>query len=191
MPARPESNPAPLQHKNAKGEPCKCRIGINHNTPVSPHKDSDGRICKGPLSFTSDLKQEQLKRVCGWCGREEGYHPTEVVVVFKKGLHPEKTKYFIEKEFKVKNYSGTIAVKDNKRFILQKDDIVAITVSIAIAAGNSEEWISAFEKRVDMVWMASRVMNVSFPSFSSSVDKGYTARSSKKENGEYGEATHV
>lgn len=148
-------------HKNSKNEECTCKIGVNHNLKPSPHKDGDGRPCSGPFTFS--VIHEGL-RACNWCRREESYSPSEVIIVFKKGVSSGEAANFIM-QFRVNNYAPFF-IKDKSRNIAEKDGIVAVTVSIPLASGKTPEaWLAEAEKS-ELVWFASRVMVARFPTFS-------------------------
>lgn len=54
-------------------------------------------------------------------------------------------------------------VQDKARNVVEKNGLVAVTVAIPLAAGKTpEEWMFEAEKS-ELVWFASRVMVVSFP----------------------------
>lgn len=143
-------------HKDAKNEDCTCKIGINHNTKPSPHKDRDGRECRGPFSIMGG------KRMCSWCRREETYSPTEMMIIFKKGISAVAAVDFLTKQFRCSGHEATI-IQDKTRNIVENNEIVAITVLIAYAGGNAEEWIAQLEKQNELVRLAARVMTVSYP----------------------------
>ena len=164
-------------HKNAKGEKCDCKIGIDHNTKVSPHKDHEGRDCKGPIAF--DVKGPlHGKRYCSWCRREENYSPVEITVIFRKGVTETAATGFIM-DFKLKGQASTI-VADKARGIVTKKDIVAVTVSAGLAGGSIEEWMAELEKRSDVVWAAVRSMVVSFPNYQALAEQPRPAKAGRK-----------
>ena len=127
--------------------------------PPFSHKDADGRLCKGPfiISLSAD------KRTCSWCRREESYSPTEIVIVFKKGVSAVAARNFIN-DFKLNNCALRF-VEDKARSVVEKNGLVAVMVAILPAFGKTpEEWIFEAEK-AELIWFASRVMVVSFSAF--------------------------
>ena len=164
-------------HKNAKGEECRCKIGMNHNTKPSPHKDNEGRDCNGPFVFDEKIPL-QGKRFCSWCRREESYSATEITVIFRKGVAETAATGFIM-DFKLKGHAATI-IPDKTRGIATKKDVVAVTVLVGLAGGNVEEWIAELEKRSDLVLAAIRYMVVSFPNYQALAERPKPAKAGRK-----------
>lgn len=163
-------------HKNAKGEKCDCKIGIDHNTKVSPHKDRDGRNCSGPMTF--DSRPLQGKRLCSWCRREESYSATEITVIFQKGVTETAATGFIM-DFKLKGHASTI-IPDKARGIAVNKDVVAVTVLAGLAGGSTDEWILELEKRSDLVWASIRRMVVSFTNYEALAEQPKPAKAGRK-----------
>lgn len=157
----------PIPHKNTKKEICTCEIGMNHNTASSPHKDDEGTGCRGAFEFKNPERRSEAewirfaKRSCRLCRREETYSPIEIIIVFKEGTSDIQAGEFIL-NFRIGEHSAMI-INDPTRNIVKKNDTVAITVSIAAAAGKSvDEWITEIEQQ-EPVWFASPRMIVAYP----------------------------
>ena len=104
-------------HKDAKNADCTCKVGMNHNTKPSAHKDRDERDCHGPFTFEAGVPLHG-KRLCSWCRREEFYSPTEITVIFKKGLTEAAAVKFMM-DF-ILNAQAPVIVNDLARGIVTK-----------------------------------------------------------------------
>lgn len=151
-------------HKDAKNEDCACKVGINHNTKPQPHRDKEGRPCSGPCASNSATLG---KRVCGFCRREETYHPTELIIVFKKGITASEAENFVY-AFRIDGQALTI--KNKSKDIVEKNGAVAIAASRPPASKRSaEEWLREIEKFA-LIRFASQVMVVVFKEFTTEAE---------------------
>lgn len=168
--AKKQKEAPSIPHKSVREGICFCHIGIDHNTKSSPHKDRDGMECRDSFRFETPEGSVMAGRIrfarrsCHACGRGETYSPTEVVVVFQKGTSAIQAREFIL-NFKIAEHTATI-IDDPAQNIIEKNGIVAYTLSIATAAGKSvDEWIHALEDQ-ETVWFVSPRMITSYPDVS-------------------------
>ncbi|OGZ00174.1 MAG: hypothetical protein A3G64_02830 [Candidatus Liptonbacteria bacterium RIFCSPLOWO2_12_FULL_60_15] len=121
------------------------------------HKDRYGGPCRDVAQQTTG---DEMARRCLGCGRIESYEPDTLIVVFKKGVKVTDAIAYIS-QFKMNGRQPQLGGK------IEKDGIVAMVVSIPLAAAESlEDWVKALEEppqgRTSPVWYAARVMKTDF-----------------------------
>lgn len=125
---------------------------------IPAHKDRQGEPCRGEARFM--FSGEAMGRRCVGCGRLESYEPDTLIVIFKRGVKVTDAIAYIS-QFMMNGRQPQLGGK------IEKDGIVAIIVSIPLAARESlEDWAKALEEpppgRTSPVWYASRVMKTDF-----------------------------
>ncbi|MBI2036752.1 MAG: hypothetical protein HYT14_00105 [Candidatus Liptonbacteria bacterium] len=121
------------------------------------HKDRYGGPCRDQAQR---ITGGNMERRCLGCGRIESYEPDTLIVVFKKGVKVADAIAYVS-QFKMNGRQPRLGGK------VEKDGIVAVIVSISLAATEAlEDWAKALEEppqgRTTPVWFASRVMKTDF-----------------------------
>lgn len=124
-------------HKGKLNAPCRCGIGMDHNTVPTPHKDQFDRPCEGAVRPIINRPEE---RVCARCARRERYHPRELAIIFDRNVPPVTMRPFIT-EFLLAGFK-LIASRET----VDKTGMTAHFVFTPDKGPPPDKWIAALEQ---------------------------------------------